>query len=159
MHNLKELKRLSKIWAHNRRFQDDKTLREIEDEIDDFENNQGGVLATPKHKDKLTSLYASRGKILKDREESWRVRSREIQLLEGDDNMKFYHKFTNEQKGTNAIWYLLNENGNPKNTFPQLSSLASYHFKKIYRAPNNATLAEIIRVAQLFPHFVDQEEA
>ena len=34
----------------------------------------------------------------------------------------------------------------------------SFHFKQIYRAPQNVNLVEIIRVAQLFPRFLDQEE-
>lgn len=76
--NLKELKKLSKIWAHNKRVQDDRTLRETEAEIVDYENDKGGVFSSTDEKDKLTSLYASRGKILKDREETWRLRSRAI---------------------------------------------------------------------------------
>jgi len=42
-------------------------------------------------------------------------------------------------------------------TFPYLASLATSHFEQVYQAPPNATLAEVIRVAQLFPQFVDQE--
>ena len=43
--------------------------------------------------------------------------------------------------------------------FPQLATLATSHFKQVYQAPPNATLVEVIRVAQLFPRFVDQEDA
>jgi len=42
------------------------------------------------------------------------------------------------------------------NTFPQLATMATSQFKQIYKAPPNATLIEAIRVAQLFPRFVDQ---
>eukprot|EP00253_Pinus_taeda_P003055 PITA_03055 len=41
---------------------------------------------------------------------------------------------------------------------PSYVSLASSHFKQIYRAPPIVNLAEIIQVAQLFPCFLDQEE-
>lgn len=37
--------------------------------------------------------------------------------------------------------------------------MATSHFKQTYKAPTNVSLAEIFRVAQLFPPFVDQEEA
>jgi len=125
-HNLKEQKRLSKMWAHNKRVQDDQTLRDTEAEIVVYENNQGGVFTSIEQKEKLTSIYSKRYKILKDREEPWILRSREIWLLEGDDNMKFYHKFANIQK---AITQLMNEQRDTVNTFPHLASLASSHFK------------------------------
>jgi len=44
------------------------------------------------------------------------------------------------------------------NTFPHLASLANYHFKKAYNDPREANLAEIIRVAQIFPRYVEKEE-
>eukprot|EP00253_Pinus_taeda_P016547 PITA_16547 len=155
--NLNELKRLSKIWAQNKRRRDDQTLREVEIEIVDFESNLGGLYNSNEHKDRISSQYADRGEILKDSEESWRLRSRAIWMLEGDDNTKFYHKFANGRKAINTIWKLPNEQGQPLNTFPQLAALASSHFKQIYRAPPIVNLAEIIHVAQLFPRFVDQE--
>eukprot|EP00253_Pinus_taeda_P023577 PITA_23577 len=133
--NLNELKRLSKIWAQNKRRRDDQTLREVEIEIVDFESNLGGLYNSNEHKDRISSQYADRGEILKDSEESWRLRSRAIWMLEGDDNTKFYHKFANGRKAINTIWELPNEQGHPLNTFPQLAALASSHFKQIYRAP------------------------
>lgn len=37
--------------------------------------------------------------------------------------------------------------------------MATTHFNHIYQEPPNATLVEVIKVAQLFPRFVDQETA
>lgn len=82
-----------------------------------------------------------------------------IWLLEGDDNTKFFHKFANGKKDVNTIWQLNNENGIPLSSFRQLSGVATSHFKQAYSAPPNITLGEIILVAQLFPRYVDQEEA
>ena len=45
------------------------------------------------------------------------------------------------------------------NPFPRLASLATSHFKHIYKAPQTATLAEVMHTAQLFPTFVDQDDA
>lgn len=44
-------------------------------------------------------------------------------------------------------------------TFPQLATLTTSHFKKVYQAPRNSTLPKVIRVAQLFHWFVDQGDA
>ncbi len=123
--NLKELKRLSKIWAHSKRDQEVQTLSEIESEIAALEDKQGGVFISRDQKDKITELISKRGKILKDREETWRLRSRAIWLMEGDENTKFFHKFANGRKAINTIWQLTNEPGDEVHTFQQLASLAT----------------------------------
>eukprot|EP00253_Pinus_taeda_P008617 PITA_08617 len=77
--------------------------------------------------------------------------------MEGDDNTNFFHKFSNGRKAINTIWKLTNDQENTVHTFQQLASLATTHFKYIYQAPPNATISEVIRVAQLFPQFFDRE--
>eukprot|EP00253_Pinus_taeda_P027834 PITA_27834 len=156
-HDLIEMKRLYKTWAHNKRIKDDQTLMNAEKEIVEFEKNMEGAYKVTEQKDRLTEVYAAKRKILMDREEAWRLRSRVIWLLDGDDNKKFYHKLANGRKSINTIWQLSNEQGHTVNTFSQLASLVTSHFKRTYRAPPYANLAEIIQVAQLFPRFVDQE--
>lgn len=42
LHNLLELKKLSKIWAHNKRILDAQSLRQIKADIATYENNHGG---------------------------------------------------------------------------------------------------------------------
>lgn len=88
---------------------DDQNLRSTEAEIDSMEDEHRRRYISLDHKDKLTTLVAERDTILRDIEESWRLRSRAIWILEGDDNRKFYHKFTNGQKEINTIWHLNNE--------------------------------------------------
>eukprot|EP00253_Pinus_taeda_P017821 PITA_17821 len=108
-HNLREMKILSKIWAHNKTLLDEQTLRDIEAEIATLEDEQGRGHTTPDQKEKLTTLVAQGRKILNDREETWRLRSRAIWLLEGDDNKKFFHKYANGRKSINTIWHLKND--------------------------------------------------
>jgi len=86
---------MSKLWAHNKRIQEDQTLCRIESEIATFENNLGGIYSSEEHKDRMVSHYAERDKILKEKEETWCLRSRSIWMLEEDENTKFYHKFAN----------------------------------------------------------------
>lgn len=67
--------------------------------------------------------------MLKEREETWRLRRRAIWLKEGDDNSKIFHKFGNGRIVVNTIWKLTNEQGVEVDTFPHLASLATSHFK------------------------------
>ena len=101
--NLAELKKMSKIWAHQKRIQDDQDLRQIEIELEVFENALGGLYILEEHKNKITSLYSTHGEILKEREDKWRLRSRAIWIQEGDANTKFYQKFANGRKAINTI--------------------------------------------------------
>jgi len=53
-HNLRNLKKLSKRWAHNKRLMDDQTLRSVEAEIDSMEDEHGRAYISPEHKERLT---------------------------------------------------------------------------------------------------------
>jgi len=68
MANLKELKKLPNIWAHNKRCAEEHLLNEIELEIANLEDNSGVTFPSNELKDKLTKLRVKRGNILKERE-------------------------------------------------------------------------------------------
>lgn len=153
--NLSELKKMSKQWAHNKRIQEDHSLLLIESDLSIFENDLGGLYNSDEHKEMITSLYSAREKILKDRKESLRLRSRAIWMKEGDANTKFYHKFSSGRKAINTIWQLQNAQGQVVNTFQQLDELATSHFKQIYHDTRELNLAYNIRVAQLFMRFIE----
>jgi len=52
----------------------------------------------------LMDLEAHKSKFLLEREETWRLRSREIWLQDEDGNIKFFHKYANGRKANNTIW-------------------------------------------------------
>eukprot|EP00253_Pinus_taeda_P030342 PITA_30342 len=108
---LTELKRISRIWAHQKRKNVDNFLREAELAIATYEDTSNGTFLSQETKDLYTSLVTKSSQILKEREESWRLRSREIWLTKGDNNTKFFHKFSNGRKAINTIWELHNEQG------------------------------------------------
>jgi len=51
----------------------------------------------------IKELEAKRRKILRDREEMWRLRSRAIWLKAGDRNTKFFHNYAKRLKKSNTI--------------------------------------------------------
>lgn len=50
-------KKLSKNWAHHKTLQDDHLLKQIENELEVFEKEQGGLYRFEEHKNHITSLY------------------------------------------------------------------------------------------------------
>lgn len=61
------------------------------------------------------------------------------------------------RKGASTIWELKNS-GEKVSSFKNLVDLGVYHFQTLYKAPAGASLAKIIQIAQLFPHFAKEEE-
>ena len=74
----------------------------------------------------------------------------------GDENSKFFHQFAKGRKAINTIWELENDDGTSATTFEQLAQKDITHFKDLYKAPQQSSLTEIIKVATLFPRYVDQ---
>ena len=65
-------------------------------------------------------LEKQRSQILLDREEEWRLKSRAIWLLTGDENTKKFHNFAKDRRTMNTIWKLKDEEGREANTFESL---------------------------------------
>eukprot|EP00253_Pinus_taeda_P016780 PITA_16780 len=156
---LTDLKQLTKNWAHQKRIQDNLTLEEAEKVIAEFEESSTGTFPSPEKKVEYTSLISKHSQILKEREESWRLRSRAIWLLEGDANTKYYHKFANGRKIINTIWELKDEHGHQVSSQKNLARLATAHFHGIYKAPADVNILEIMRVIEHFPRFIEQEDS
>lgn len=49
---IKEIKSLSKQWAHKKRLQEDHTLKQIEEAIEKYENDHEGIFSSPRTKSK-----------------------------------------------------------------------------------------------------------
>ena len=57
----------------------------------------------------------------------------------------------------NTIWEIPKGNGETTSSFEDLASLGIRHFKAIFKAPAEISITEVIRVAQFFPSFIDEE--
>jgi len=104
-------------------------------------------------------LEKIQNQILLDKEEEWRLKSRAIWLKSGDENTSFFHNFAKGRKSVNTIWSLKDEEGREISTFSGLSGLGQRHFQRLFSDPGEATIAEVIRTAQCFPRFVEEDEA
>jgi len=93
---------------------------------------------------------------MKEREDLWRLKSRAIWLLSGDDKTKFFHAYAKGRKAHNTIWELQEGDGLSTSSFEGLSNMGVKHFKKLFEAQPGTSIEEIIRMAGLFPRFIDQ---
>jgi len=155
--NIKKLKRLIKDWSIAKNRREDAELKQVEEDLLRMYESDGGGLLSQDTKDALSRMEGRRNSLLCTKEETWRLKSRAIWLESGDDNSKFFHAFARGRKAANTIWSLLDENGVSHTNFEEKARCGVDHFQNLFRAPNQANIAEVIRLAQKFPRFVDEE--
>jgi len=158
-HNISHLKQLSITWAKEKVQRDDHILSKIEPKPNDLMDDHNKGFTIVNEKSHLIELEKQKDKILKEREESCRLKSRAIWLLAGDDNTKFFQNYAKGRKVSNTIWNLPLLDGGVADTFNKLSLLSTSHFQNLYKTPPGSNLADIIQVANHFHRFVDEEMA
>lgn len=155
--NIKKLKRLIKDWAIAKHRREEIELKQVEEDLMRIYESDGGGLISQESKEDLTRLEGRRNTLLSEKEETWRLKSRAIWLACGDDNTKFFHAFARGRKASNTIWNLKDEEGVSHFNFEDKARCGVTHFQNLFRAPQQANIAEVIRVAQMFPRFVDDD--
>ena len=136
---------------------EEEELKRVNAELALLEDPEGGGYVSMDSRNKIKDLEASRRTILQIREESWRLKSREICLQAGDENTKFFQNYAKGRKMANTIWEIPKGNGDMASSFEDLASLGITYFKDLFKAPAEASIAEVIRVAQLFPRYIEEE--
>ena len=159
MENLKRLKKATISWEKDRKEAQKAYLTKISEELKRLESIEGEGYLTQASKEKILHLEKLKSKLLLDIEEEWRLKSRALWLKAGDENTRFFHNYDKGRKSANTIWALKNEEGREVQNFQSLSDLGQSHFQKLFADPGATTIAEVIRTAQCFPRFLEEDEA
>eukprot|EP00253_Pinus_taeda_P003005 PITA_03005 len=158
-HNLSKLKQITKTWAKEKKVKEDQKILDIESELETLLDDRNIGFSSTEWKHRVIELDIQKDKILKEREEVWRLKSQAVWLKAGDDNTRFFHNFAKGRKVSNTIWKLPLPNGESADNFQKLSRLGTSHFRNLFRAPQDVNLANIIQVVGLFPRYVGAKEA
>eukprot|EP00253_Pinus_taeda_P031311 PITA_31311 len=156
--NLSQIKHISIKWAKEKQNHDSAQLIQIEADLTSLTDDRGLGFISAVDKCRLIDLENKKAKILKEREESIRLRSWAIWIQAGDDNTKFFHNFAKCRKVSNTIWKLHTPDGDLADNFNKLTHLGITHFRNLYKCPQEANLLDIINVANHFPRFVEEED-
>ena len=117
--NIKRLKVLIKGWEAEKRSRDDVELKQVEAEILEIYEGEGGGFSSQQSKEALIRLEGQRNILLLEREEAWRLKSKAIWLACGDDNTKCFHAYARGRKVANTIWSLQDEEGSTHVSFEE----------------------------------------
>lgn len=110
-------------------------------------------------KDHLVKLETEKIHLLRQKEETWRVKSGVIWLKVGDENSKFFQQYAMGRKIINTIWSMWDQTRREAKTFNHLADMGIRHFSHIFKAPREASIPEIFRTTKVFPRFVEVEDA
>eukprot|EP00253_Pinus_taeda_P030670 PITA_30670 len=156
--NLSEIKHISIQWAKGKLERETALLAQIEADLSSLSDDRGLGFISAADKCRLIDLENQKVKILKEREESIRLRSRALWIQAGDDNTKFFHNFAKSRKVSNTIWKLPSPDGDIADNFNKLAHLGTTHFRNLYKSPRESNLLDIINVANHFPRFVEEDD-
>ena len=154
--NIKRIKVWIKDWSSEKRRREDAEMKQVEADLLLIYEGEGGGLSSQESKEALTRLEGRRNTLLLVREEAWRLKSRAIWLECGDDNTKKIHAYARGRKVANTIWSLQDEEGTSHVYFEEKARCGVNHFQHLFKAPLQASIEEVIRLAQMFPRFVDE---
>lgn len=157
-HNPSKLKQITKTWTKEKKVKEDQKILDIELELETLLDDRNLGFSLAEGKNRVIELEIQKDKILKEREEAWRLKSRALWLKVGDDNPRLFQNYAKGRKVTNTIWKLPLPNGELADNFQKLSRLGTSHFQNLFIAPQEVNLADIIHVAGLFPRYVGEEE-
>lgn len=59
---------------------------------------------------------------------------------------------------SNTIWKLRDSEGNLASSFEDLASMGTHYFWFLFKVPNQATIAEIVKLALFFPNISGPED-
>ena len=142
--NLKKIKDVSISWSVAKKLQENKDLVDIETLLAESFHKMGFGFASEEDKSSLVDLETCKRKILLEREQEARMKSRALWLLCGDDNTPFFHKYANNRKIINSIWKIVDGDGNMVEGFEAIAEVGVKHFESLFQEESNLHLRELL---------------
>ena len=68
----------------------------------------------------MVGLMGRRNTLLLEKEETWRLKSRDLWLACRDENTNFFHAYAKGRKDLNTIWILEDDRGRRHESFEEL---------------------------------------
>ena len=99
------------------------------------------VFQSTEAKNHLIHLETEKAKLLRQQEESWRLKSRAIWLKVRDDNTKFFQQCEKGRRCINIIWEMRDRARRVAKKHAQLTYMGIRYFSNLYRDPKVANIS------------------
>ena len=101
--NLCKVKQATKKWAHEKKVKDEQELKDIELALEESMRDPLKGFSIQEDKEALIKLEKRRQSLLKEQEEAWRQKGRDIWLKSSDENTKLFQAYARGRKMANTI--------------------------------------------------------
>jgi hypothetical protein len=88
--NLQTIKGETKIWAYQKQLSEDLEIKNMENQINLLSEEEGGGFSPLQAKTNLLRMEERSNRLIKEKEEMWRLKSRAIWMKSGDENNFFF---------------------------------------------------------------------
>jgi hypothetical protein len=123
---------------------EDLELKYLQNQLNILLEEEGGGFVSLETKTNLPGMEECRNRLIKEKEEMWRLKSRAIWMKSGDENTKFFQAYAKGRKCSNTIWHLKDQDGIREHTFEGMSRIGKKYFQELYKVENKATIEEVI---------------
>lgn len=152
------VRKLVKEWKIEKRRKDRQAIQDTQWELDSIIKSMDANYCPFSMKCWIREFERKKHILLKQEESTWRLKSREIWLKEGDRNMKFFHKFANAICEKNTIWKISDGNGGFFVSQQDISREVVRHFKSQYSRREGSAFQDILWGIELVPQMFDDEK-
>jgi hypothetical protein len=155
--SLKKLKIVIKRWIPIWKARRCRTLLDTEEQLKILYKKLKEGPLTESNLEDLKNLENLHHSWLKTEEQEWRQKSRATWSIEGDNNTKIFHAFSNFRRNLNTIWNIKKEDETVLSSFKEKAEVGVTYFKNLFTDPVGCPIQEILKVVGKFP-FVFSEE-
>jgi hypothetical protein len=140
----KESKLKQRVGLTRNYFSEDLELKNLENQLKILLEEEGGGFSSLETKTNLLRMEEWKNRLIKEKEEMWRLKSNAIWMKSGDENTKKIQAYAKGRKFSNTIWHLKDQYGTHEHTFEGMSRIGKKYFQELFKAENKATIEEVI---------------
>jgi len=117
------------------------------------------VVRERKAQDRVSKLSCSplTQYFLRIEEANWRQKGRAIWIQEGDNNKKFFHKFSIFLRTIKSIWEIKDDEGQKVTWQDKIVKEGKQIFASLFKEPTGFPITKILKVINIFPSYITNE--
>ena len=150
LYKLNILQPIVHLWEKNKKKSIKHDLSSIEGDILSMETHLLHDPSSEALQEDLKTCHSLGMKLLTHKEESLRQYSRVVWLLEGDQNSRYFHNFSNKIQVTNLVWEATDTDNSRVQDLDSIKRVARFFFVNIFREPNTFNIDEQLGIIKLF---------